>query len=267
MSVNLASDVIKIMDILDNTLFSGSREKKGRRAAAANAANAAAPQENSNSSAGASSPAAGLFGGAVAAEEELTIANDSGAMKIDNGDGMDTPPRRGRARQSGWGADTSPTVAAPVKGNAGSAGTDLFKDFGQDETDERLKPKGNESYIDFDDDDNGDIPVIPNLEEVQEEDLTQKIALAPQVQVNKVATFRDLDQDLLKHSAFTTLDNEIDLKLLAKVLSPETEIQEADAHWDWNHLFTEVSSELRSEWDKAEGRSLEDDENPIAINS
>ena len=93
MSVNLASDVIKIMDILDNTLFSGSREKKGRRAAAANAANAAAPQENSNSSAGASSPAAGLFGGAVAAEEELTIANDSGAMKIDNGDGMDTPPR------------------------------------------------------------------------------------------------------------------------------------------------------------------------------
>ena len=46
--------------------------------------------------------------------------------------------------------------------------------------------------------------------------MTQKIALAPQVQVNKVATFRDLDQDLLKHSAFTTLDNEIDLKLLAK---------------------------------------------------
>ena len=48
------------------------------------------------------------------------------------------------------------------------------------------------------------------------QDLTQKIAQAPQVQVNKVATFRDLDQDLLKHSAFTTLDNEIDLKLLAK---------------------------------------------------
>ena len=38
-----------------------------------------------------------------------------------------------------------------------------------EEQDERLKTKGNESYIDFDDDDNGDIPVIPNLEEVQEE--------------------------------------------------------------------------------------------------
>jgi len=263
--MNLATDIIKVMDILDNTLFSASREKKGRRAAAANAA---AQQESSNSSAGGSSPGAGLFGGgATAAEEELTIANDYSAGKVDNGDGMDTPPRRGRARQSGWGADTSPTAAAPVKGNSVLAGADLFKDFGQEETDERLQPKGNESYIDFDDDDNGDIPVIPNLEEVQEEDLTQKIALAPQVQVNKVATFRDLDQDLLKHSAFTTLDNEIDLKLLAKVLSPETEIQEADAHWDWNHLFTEVSSELRAEWDKAEGKSAEDEENPIAINS
>jgi len=264
MSINLVSDLIKTMDILDNTLFSGSREKKGRRAAAANAA---AQQEESSGGAGVSASPAGLFGAAVAtAEEELTIANDSAALKIDNGDGMDTPPRRGRARQSGWGADSSPITAPQAKGNAGSAGTDLFKDFGQEETDERLKPKGNESYIDFDDDDNGDIPVIPNLEEVQEEDLTQKIALAPQVQVNKVATFRDLDQDLLKHSAFTTLDNEIDLKLLAKVLSPETEIQETDSHWDWNHLFTEVSSELRSEWDKAEGKKPDEDENPIPIN-
>jgi len=263
--MNYASDVKKVMDILDNALFSGSREKKGRRAAAA--ANAAAQQENPNSSAGGSFPVAGIGGGAPGAEEELTIASDSASSKVDNGDGMDTPPRRGRARQSGWGADSSPLSAPSGKGNAGAAGPDLFRDFGQEETDERLKPKGNESYIDFDDDDNGDIPVIPNLEEVQEEDLTQKIALAPQVQVNKVATFRDLDQDLLKHSAFTTLDNEIDLKLLAKVLSPETEIQEADTHWDWNHLFTEVSSELRAEWDKAEGKNSEEEENPITINS
>jgi len=258
------------MDILDTSfLGGGNREKKGRRAAAAASA-AAAQQESSSSSAG-----GGLFGGvtggggSATAEEELTITNDSGAAKVDNGDGMDTPPRRGRARQSGWGADSSPTAPPPGKGNAASLGADLFKDFdqGQEETDERLKPKGNESYIDFDDDDNGDIPVIPNLEEVQEEDLTQKIALAPQVQVNKVATFRDLDQDLLKHSAFTTLDNEIDLKLLAKVLSPETEIQESDSHWDWNHLFTEVSSELRAEWDKAEGKVAEEEDNQIGINA
>ena len=51
------------------------------------------------------------------------------------------------------------------------------------------------------------------------------------------------------------------------MLSPETEIQESDSHWDWNHLFTEVASELRAEWDKAEGKTSEEEENPIAINS
>ena len=50
------------------------------------------------------------------------------------------------------------------------------------------------------------------------------------------------------------------LPLFTSVLSPESEIQESDCHWDWNHLFTEVSSELRAEWDKAEGKSPEEDE-------
>jgi len=258
--MNFATDVLKVMDILDGSfLGGGGGAKKGRRAGQQQQQQPPQPESGASG---------GLFsgGGVGGPEEELTIGNDSGAALTNNEDGVDAPIRRGRARQSGWGADSS--AAAPTKGNA-TAGSDLFKDFdsGQEEQDERLKPKGNESYIDFDDDDNGDIPVIPNLEEVQEEDMTQKIALAPQVQVNKVATFRDLDQDLLKHSAFTTLDNEIDLKLLAKVLSPETEIQESDSHWDWNHLFTEVSSELRAEWDKAEGKTGEEEENPIAINS
>ena len=58
-----------------------------------------------------------------------------------------------------------------------------------------------------------------------------------------------------------------DTVLYLLVLSPESEIQETDSHWDWNHLFTEVSSELRAEWDKAEGKSADDDENPVGINS
>jgi len=257
--MHFATDIFKAMDLLNPS--GPAREKKGRRAAAAAAAE--------NSGVGGGSFAANGGGGGVTApttEEELMITNETDSTKINNGEGRTEPPRRGRARQSGWGADTSSSAPPPTKANAASLGADFFKDFdqGQEEQDERLKTKGNESYIDFDDDDNGDIPVIPNLEEVQEEDLTQKIAQAPQVQVNKVATFRDLDQDLLKHSAFTTLDNEIDLKLLAKVLSPETEIQESDSQWDWNHLFTEVSSELRAEWDKAEGKGAVEEDNQIA---
>ncbi|KAF4017671.1 hypothetical protein G4228_009058 [Cervus hanglu yarkandensis] len=98
-------------------------------------------------------------------------------------------------------------------------------------------------------DDGGDIPIIPDLEEVQEEDFVLQVAAPPSIQVNRVMTYRDLDSDLMKYSAFQTLDGEIDLKLLTKVLAPEHEVREDDVSWDWDHLYTEVSSELLSEWD------------------
>ncbi|XP_064148850.1 intraflagellar transport protein 43 homolog isoform X6 [Loxodonta africana] len=99
-------------------------------------------------------------------------------------------------------------------------------------------------------DDGGDIPVIPDLEEVQEEDFVLQVAAPPSIQVNRVMTYRDLDNDLMKYSAFQTLDGEIDLKLLTKVLAPEHEVREDDVGWDWDHLYTEVSSELLTEWDQ-----------------
>uniref|UniRef100_A0A452R4J6 Intraflagellar transport 43 n=1 Tax=Ursus americanus TaxID=9643 RepID=A0A452R4J6_URSAM len=98
-------------------------------------------------------------------------------------------------------------------------------------------------------DDGGDIPVIPDLEEVQEEDFALQVAAPPSIQVNRVMTYRDLDNDLMKYAAFQTLDGEIDLKLLTKVLAPEHEVREDDVSWDWDHLYTEVSSELLTEWD------------------
>ncbi|KAK1894339.1 Intraflagellar transport protein 43 like A [Dissostichus eleginoides] len=94
--------------------------------------------------------------------------------------------------------------------------------------------------------------IIPDLEEVQEEDLTLQIAAPPSMQVNRVMTYRDLDNDLKYYSAFQPLDGEIDLKLLTKVLAPEQEVKEDDVIWDWDHLFTEVSSELLMEWDQGE---------------
>uniref|UniRef100_A0A8B9UFI9 Intraflagellar transport 43 n=2 Tax=Anatinae TaxID=2068716 RepID=A0A8B9UFI9_9AVES len=94
-----------------------------------------------------------------------------------------------------------------------------------------------------------DIPVIPDLEEVQEEDLAMQVAAPPSVQVNRVMTYHDLDKDLMKFAAFQTLDGEVDLKLLTKVLAPEHELREDDVTWDWDHLFTEVSSELVTEWE------------------
>ncbi|XP_071063282.1 intraflagellar transport protein 43 homolog isoform X2 [Pseudochaenichthys georgianus] len=114
----------------------------------------------------------------------------------------------------------------------------------EDLEDRRLRPQTPQGS-----DDEG---VIPDLEEVQEEDLNNQIAAPPSMQVNRVVTYRDLDNDLKYYSAFQPLDGEIDLKLLTKVLAPEQEVKEDDVIWDWDHLFTEVSSELLMEWDQGE---------------
>ncbi|KAJ6661256.1 hypothetical protein lerEdw1_015393 [Lerista edwardsae] len=110
-----------------------------------------------------------------------------------------------------------------------------------------------------------DIPVIPDLEEVQEEDFAMQVAAPPSVQVNRVLTYRDLDNDLMKYAAFQTLDGEIDLKLLSKVLAPEQEVREDDVSWDWDHLYTEVASELLSEWDV--GQSEKEESVPLNKNT
>ncbi|KAM8833597.1 intraflagellar transport protein 43 homolog isoform 1-T1 [Synchiropus picturatus] len=147
------------------------------------------------------------------------------------------PPPKPARRQGGWAEDSSASGSA--KSSRRPAADDL--------EDRRLRPQTPPGS-----DDEGDIPVIPDLEEVQEEDLTMQVAEPPSVQVNRVMTYRDLDNDLKYYSAFQTLDGEIDLKLLTKVLAPEHEVKEEDVRWDWDHLFTEVSSELLMEWDQGE---------------
>ena len=107
--------------------------------------------------------------------------------------------------------------------------------------------------------DNDEIPVIPDLDDFKEEDLANKIAAPPSIQVNRVATYKELDNDFQKYSYLMTLDDEIDLKLLGKVLAPESTVFEEDKPWDWDRLFTELSSDLQTEW---ETRKMNDEKKP-----
>merc|ERR1711963_389141 len=166
----------------------------------------------------------------------------------------DRPPDRPNIAVSGWGEET-PSARKPRTRQLGE-GFEALED-------ERLK----QSSPDKDSDSDNDIPVIPELEEAPEEDLTTRVAAAPNVAVNRVATYRELDNDLLKQAAFLTLDNEIDLKLLTKTLSPLDDLIEDDKPWDWDRLFTEVSSELRTEWEKAAEPKEEGDGEPVSINT
>ena len=92
-----------------------------------------------------------------------------------------------------------------------------------------------------------DLPVIPDLEEVEREDMAQRIADAPNVAVNRVDTYKELDSDLFKHAAFATLE-EIDLRLLTRHMVPEQSLKEPDEVWTWDKLFADVSSQIQSEW-------------------
>ena len=92
-----------------------------------------------------------------------------------------------------------------------------------------------------------DLPIIPDLEEVEKEDFAQRVADAPNVAVNRVATYKELDSDLFKHAAFATLE-EVDLRLLTRHLVPESSVKEPDETWSWETLFAEVSSHMQSDW-------------------
>ncbi|XP_039642354.1 intraflagellar transport protein 43 homolog isoform X1 [Perca fluviatilis] len=169
-------------------------------------------------------------------EDSRYVRKSSTSASMGEEDDEGPPPKPAR-RQGGWAEESSGSGSA--KSSRRPAAEDL--------EDRRLRPQTPQGS-----DDEGDIPVIPDLEEVQEEDLTMQIAAPPSIQVNRVMTYRDLDNDLKHYSAFQTLDGEIDLKLLTKVLAPEQEVKEDDVIWDWDHLFTEVSSELLMEWDQGE---------------
>ncbi|XP_053118723.1 intraflagellar transport protein 43 homolog isoform X2 [Hemicordylus capensis] len=142
------------------------------------------------------------------------------------------PPSKPPPRKGGWACQGDTSVSR------------VSKKYAEQPEESHLKQKSLEESSD-----GGDIPVIPDLEEVQDEDFAMQVAAPPSIQVNRVLTYRDLDNDLMKYAAFQTLDGEIDLKLLSKVLAPEQEVREDDVIWDWDHLYTEVASELLSEWD------------------
>ena len=96
--------------------------------------------------------------------------------------------------------------------------------------------------------DNSDevIPMIPDLEEVREQELVQQTADAPAVQANKLINFQDLDKDLLKQTTFSSLDG-IDLSQLTKFCLPESQVKEDDLPWNWDNLISDVTLRLMND--------------------
>ncbi|KAM9571350.1 intraflagellar transport protein 43 homolog isoform 4-T4 [Salvelinus alpinus] len=126
------------------------------------------------------------------AEQSSSMEESRHVRKSSSSTSMgEVPPPKPARRQGGWAEETS---------GSGSAKSGRRPAMVEDVEDRRLRPQTPQGS-----DDEGDIPVIPDLDEVQEEDLTMQVAAPPSIQVNRVMTYRDLDNDLMKYSAFQTL--------------------------------------------------------------
>uniref|UniRef100_G3MPJ5 Uncharacterized protein n=1 Tax=Amblyomma maculatum TaxID=34609 RepID=G3MPJ5_AMBMU len=84
------------------------------------------------------------------------------------------------------------------------------------------------------------MPTIPDLGDVEREDLTTQVAQAPS----------NWTMSCSRQAAFTTLDG-CDLRLLTKYLTTEEYLKEPDVVWTWDTLFTEVANEINKPGDNS----------------
>lgn len=74
---------------------------------------------------------------------------------------------------------------------------------------------------------------------------------APILAENRTATYKELNSDLLKQAAFTAMED-VDLSILGRCL--QNDLAEPDEEWNWDKLFTEISSDIHADKPKsAEG--------------
>ncbi len=80
---------------------------------------------------------------------------------------------------------------------------------------------------------------------------------APMLTENRTATYKELNSDLLKQAEFTAMAD-VDLSILGRCLQPENDLIEPDEEWNWEKLFTEVSSDIHADKPKsADGAAMQ----------
>ena len=93
---------------------------------------------------------------------------------------------------------------------------------------------------------------IPTLEDLT---LSQENSDAPQVSVNTLASYQDLERDRSRQAVIPSLDG-IDLSLLVKRLLPERELVEKDEPWTWDGLISNISSRLQPQSEDSQELNL-----------
>ncbi|XP_034173712.1 intraflagellar transport 43 isoform X1 [Osmia lignaria lignaria] len=165
-------------------------------------------------------------------QEESRFDDDllDSPVSLSSGRSAQPPVVPPRTRKTGWGDELK---SGKTRGSSNLIEQLFFR--------ERSRITEKDEVVD-------DIPIIPDLDEIQEDNALSDIN-APKVNVNRVAAYKELDTDLVKNAAFTSLDG-VNLSLLAEKLYNENLVKEPDEVWNWNLLFTQVASEVNSEMQK-----------------
>ncbi|RWS09585.1 hypothetical protein B4U79_09510 [Dinothrombium tinctorium] len=90
------------------------------------------------------------------------------------------------------------------------------------------------------------VPIIPDLEDVVNEEFTKRAAEAPKMADSRLISYKDLKKDSEKISTFASIDG-IDLKLLTKNLLNENQLHEDDSAWSWDSLISEINCHVSVE--------------------
>ena len=144
---------------------------------------------------------------------------------------LEEEPRRPRAsaparRTGGWGENDRARTAKSILARAGPGAAKDFSDSDEDpvipdleEVEQELRQElhilqrqlGGEGDIEIRLPEDGSERQHLRAIVEDQEDFALKVADAPNIAMNRVATYKELDNDLFKHAAFATLE-EIDLR-------------------------------------------------------
>jgi len=168
---------------------------------------------------------------------------------MSGGGGRAAPgPRPRNQVGAGWGfGDDSNTNSSAPAGGSSTAQSNVMS--------ESVDKK--KSHFDGDDD---VIPVIPDLEEEAEEDITRQVAAPPIAYSQNVRSIREMDSAISSRGLSqlpTTPEEGVDLAILTQCLCAEHQVFEEDSTWDHELIFQEVASDINAELNAQENDLME----------
>ncbi|KAJ3292548.1 Intraflagellar transport protein 43 [Rhizoclosmatium sp. JEL0117] len=211
-------------------------------------------------------------------DDENDAPNDDAANLPPGAASMSSKPRSRQQKpppqtqKSGWGEESlsNPDLSKKQFGRRSQQARDSRRNVDEDEKD-RDDDRDDEDEDDDDEDEENDrrksrgshardsknknkrgaagrdevIMIIPDLNDVEEDEMITTVAAPPSLKVNKVKTIRELDNELAISTGMLSEPGMegIDFSLLtAYALCPPEMVYEEDRHWDWDVTFTELTS-------------------------